>query len=93
MGKTESASYFKVSAENVILETVKPAEDGSKDTILRLYESKNTYTKFNIDFGFDIREAYITNMLEENQNKLEIENNSLTLELKPFEIITVKAEV
>ena len=90
MGKTETASYFKISAENVILETVKPAEDGSQDIILRLYESKNAYTKFNIDFGFDICEAFTTNMLEENQNKLVIQNNSLELELKPFEIVTIR---
>lgn len=90
IGKAEKISYFNLSAKNVILETVKPAEDGSSDIILRLYESKGAYTNFDLNFGFDICEAFITNMLEANQSKLKIENNSLKLQIKPFEILTVR---
>lgn len=89
-GKADAKSYVQISADNVILETVKFAEDNSGDVILRLYESQNAYTQCNINFGFDISKAYLTNMLEENQQELEIDNNSLILNLKAFEIVTIR---
>ena len=89
-GKADSKSYFRISAQNVIAETVKPAEDGSGDIILRLYESKGAYTPCTVWLGFDAGEAWTTDMLEANRKVLEMRNNSLTLELKPFEIVTVR---
>lgn len=89
-GKADSKSYFRISAQNVIAETVKPAEDGSSDIILRLYESKGAYTPCTVWLGFDAGEAWTTDMLEANRKVLEVRNNSLTLELKPFEIVTVR---
>ena len=44
----ESFSFASVNAGNVILETVKKAEDGN-GTVLRMYESENSYTRAKVD--------------------------------------------
>ncbi len=40
-------SLFSVDAPNIIIETVKPAEDGSADVVVRLYEAKHMATRGN----------------------------------------------
>ena len=42
-----------------------------------------------VKFGFDVREAYLANLSEKEQKKLTVKNNSVTLDVKPFEIITL----
>ncbi|MEG0767899.1 MAG: glycoside hydrolase family 38 C-terminal domain-containing protein, partial [Clostridia bacterium] len=44
-GRGEEASLLRVNAKNIIVETVKAAEDGSGDIILRLYECKHAQTQ------------------------------------------------
>lgn len=92
-GKAVDKSLLRVSASNVIVETVKCAEDGSGDIIVRMYESKNSYTNCKLNFGFDVKEAYITNMLEENVEKVEVQNNSVELRFKAFEVVTLRVRV
>lgn len=92
-GYMEEKSMLNVSEKNIIIDTVKTAEDGSGDIIIRLYESMNTLTKATLNFGFDIKEAYLTNMLEENQNKVEVINNQIRLTIKPFEVVTLRIKI
>jgi alpha-mannosidase len=54
-----------------------------------MYETKNTRTKATVKFGFDVSEAYLANLSEKEQKKLTVKNNSVTLDVKPFEIITL----
>lgn len=89
-GFADEHSYFSVSAENVIIDTVKPAEDGSGDIIVRLYETKSTYTSCNLNVGIDVNEAYFTDMLENNITKAEMQDNHILLNIKAFEIITLR---
>jgi len=85
-------SFLSVSEKNIIIETVKFAEDGSGDIIIRMYESKNTYTSCKLKFGFDVKSAYITDMLERNLTPAEIKNNEISLNFKAFEVITVRVK-
>ena len=82
-------SLVSVNKDNVIIETVKQAENDEK-TVVRMYETKNTRTRATVKFGFDISEAYITDLCEKEQKKLTVKNNSVTLDIKPFEIVTLK---
>ena len=52
---------------------------GSGDIIVRLYERINTLTQTTLNFGFDIKEAYLTNMLEENLSELDVIDNKIDL--------------
>lgn len=83
--------YSLVSSDkkNVIIETVKKAED-SDDLIVRLYDAYNMETKANITFGFDVKEVYITDLMENEETKLEISGRSVKVPVSNFEIVTLK---
>lgn len=84
-------SFFTVDQNNVIFETAKKAE--KEDTIiLRGCEYFNKRTLANITFGFDVKKAYICDMLENTQTELTVNNNTVSVEFKPYEIITIKIE-
>ena len=79
-----------ISKKNVIIDTIKTAEDDSGDIIIRLYEGMKTLTRTTLNIGFDVKEAYRTNMLEENQEAVELKNNQIRLVVKPFEVVTLR---
>lgn len=84
-------SFFTVDQDNVIFETAKKAE--KEDTIiLRGCEYYNKRTTANVKFGFDIKKAYLCDMLENNIEELNVTDNTVTLDFKPFEINTIKIE-
>lgn len=94
VGKTngilpESYSLVSVNAPNVMIETVKKAEDGD-GTIVRLYECFNKRTNTELTFGFDAKRACICDLLENDETELPIVNHKVTLSVKPFEIVTLK---
>lgn len=86
---SESYSFVSVSDDGVIIETVKKAEK-SDDIVVRMYESKDKRVKAAVSFGFDVKKAYITDMLENVISELEVKNNTVDTELSNFEIITIK---
>ena len=85
-------SAFDIDAENIILETVKSAEDGSGDVILRLYESKQTHTVCTLACRLPVGRAWLCDMLENREQECEIKEGHIRLELKPFEIATLRLE-
>ena len=82
-------SLLNVNADNVIIETVKPAEDGN-GFIARVYETEGSYTLCNLAFDSAIKSVFKTNMLEYNDEPIMAKNNSIALEFKPFEIKTLR---
>ena len=85
----EEYSFASVDRENVVLETIKRAED--KDgTILRLYESENAYTKAKLTVHSSFTKAYICNLLEETEYETNVEENVIDVVLKPYEVVTVR---
>ena len=40
--------------------------------------------------GFAVSEAYECNLLEENQQRLEVHDNAIELEVRPYQIITLR---
>jgi alpha-mannosidase len=75
-------------ARSVIVEAVKIAED-SDDIVVRLYESEGTGAFAQLVTGFDVREAYIANLMEEPSERIEAGSRMIGLEFRPFEIKTV----
>ncbi len=74
--------------ENVVLETVKQAENG-EGVVLRLYECENARTKTVVRLPEGAKEAYLTNLLEEIQEELPIVDGKVCFVTKPFEIQTI----
>jgi len=89
-GSAGERSLLSVDAANVVIETVKLAEDGSGDLIVRLYESKRTATACILATSLPIRSACATDMLENDAEPLDTAVGAVPLELRPFEIKTVR---
>lgn len=82
-------SLVSCDSENICVETVKKAElDDS--VIVRLYDAYNQKSQPTLTFGFDFKEAYVCNLIEENEAKLNFTGRSITLPVKNFEIVTIK---
>lgn len=85
----EQYSFVKVSAKNLMLETVKEAED-SQALIVRLYEYYNRRTKAEVIFPKKVKAVYSCNLLEEEEKLLEENTNICHVEVNPYEILTLK---
>jgi alpha-mannosidase len=82
-------SLVSVDKPNIIIETIKRAEDGD-GIILRLYESQRKRGQVQVRLGFAVESAWETNLLEENESELSVENDSIRLNLKPYQIMTIR---
>lgn len=82
-------SLVRASAPNVIIETVKRAEDGD-GVIVRLYESQRKRGQVQVRFGREVEAAWVTNLLEENESALSVDGDSIPLSLRPYQIVTMR---
>jgi alpha-mannosidase len=89
-GEAGETSIFKLDASNIILETVKLAEDGSNDLILRFYEAKRNHTRCSLYTILPVVKVAQTDMLERFQDELEISNGRIELSFRPFEVKTLR---
>ena len=88
-GALETFSAAGIDQANVILDTMKPAEDGSGDVILRLYESKKAAVTAKVRCALGSR-AYLCDMLENVREEIPVENGEMTLACGAFEVKTVR---
>lgn len=90
LGGGDSRSLFSVDQPNVIIETVKLAEDGSGDMIVRLYESMRKHTRCVLLTALPVSRVFEADMLEHEGTQLKTDSGRIGLELRPFEIKTVR---
>jgi alpha-mannosidase len=89
-GSAGTSSVFSVDAANVVVETVKPAEDGSGDVVVRLYEAMRMATRCTLSTTLPVRRAALTNMLEESGRRIPVTKGRVSLDLRPFEVKTLR---
>ena len=89
-GSTRRFSLAAVDPDHVVLDTVKPAEDGSGDLILRLYECKKARCRARVRLGIPAERAWLCNMLEETEEEIPVTDGELCLEFGAFQIRTVR---
>lgn len=87
-------SLMEVGTDHVIVETVKPLEQGENSLgerafVLRLYEAEGAADTVTLRFGIPVKGLAITNMLEEVQKDCGAAQE-LVLSFRAFEIKTVK---
>ncbi len=82
-------SLVHVDAPQIIIETVKQAEDG-EGLILRLYEHERTRQSFDVHAGIPIAEAWRCNLLEENEESLDATEGKAALRAQPYQIMTIR---
>ena len=82
-------SLASADKENIMIETVKPAEDG-KGGIIRLYENRGQKTAAKLTLNKSIKKAYLCDLTENVIKELPIKDGAVILNFKSFEIHTVK---
>ncbi|KAJ1668877.1 Glycoside hydrolase, 38 vacuolar alpha mannosidase [Coemansia sp. RSA 1813] len=90
-------------ASNVVLDTVKLAEDSSNSVVVRMYEAYGGHARARLTTRLNVTAAEKTNILEEKIGDLKLEpaaaaknggkGKSVDIQFKPFEIVTVKLSV
>jgi alpha-mannosidase len=89
----ESANYLKLEPSNLIVTAMKKSE-GSNFITIRFYEAEGTACTGRVHLPKSIREAWKTNLIEENEEALKPrEDGGLELAIKPWEIVTIKVAV
>lgn len=82
-------SFMNVEKDNIFIDTIKMAEDGSGDIIARLYEAKKATVTTKVNVALPAYRAYLTDMLENVQEELSVENG-VELTFHPFEVKTIR---
>lgn len=100
-GTAMEKSIIRLSEKNIILETVKPAEDGSGDIILRFYEALRSHTRCRVKIDLPVHQIYETTMQEYVDEKaqkvaatkLDENKTEVRLLFRPFEIKTLRVSL
>ncbi len=87
-----ATTFVQTSCTHVIVETVKPAEDGD-GLIVRLYESHNQRGSGTLSFAGELLAAQSCNLLEEPLADVAVQGNSFSFAVKPFEIKTFRVHL
>jgi alpha-mannosidase len=86
----ESFSLVGLDAPNVVLETIKRAEDGD-GAIVRMYECENSLTNVTLDWNLPFHAAESCNCLEQPDGEpVEVKDGKITFTVKPYEIKTIR---
>lgn len=89
---TYTFSFAATDAPNVALETVKKAET-SDALVLRMFEHANRRAHATITFGMPVKSVRTVNLMEKDPSApLPVQNNSVTIPFRPFEIVTLLIE-
>jgi alpha-mannosidase len=88
----EEFSFLKLSPDNLIFSALKKAED-SDAVIMRFFETKGEATTAEIKLFREIQRAAVVNLLEQEEYELKTDRNELKMEVRPFEIVTLKLEL
>lgn len=91
-GAAEDFSMMSVDAPNVIIDTVKAAEDGSGDTIIRLYESKHAACDACLTLNLPAGAVYACDMLENPSEQLPLRDGRVQLSFRGFEVKTLRVK-
>ncbi len=83
------ASLVTAIPSSVVVDTIKPAEDG-EGWVVRLYESHGGRAWARLAFGVPVKGAWLSNTLEDRLAPLPLEAGGCSLELRGFQIVTLR---
>ena len=85
-------SFLKVSPENVVVSTLKPGENGG--AVVRIYEAAGLPVEgARIEPAGEIAAAAEVDLMEDEIGELPVVGGGLSLDLRPFEIKTIRFEL
>ena len=88
-GTAQPRSWLSVDDPNLVLDTVKRAED-SDALVLRLYEAHGARGRARVHVAWPVAEAVSCNLLEDAGEPLPVVNGVIEVEYRPHEIISVR---
>jgi alpha-mannosidase len=83
------ASFVDTGKTNVCVSAIKRAEDND-DIIVRLHESEGRRTVARVRLGFEVRAAERVDLMEEKPRAVRVNNNTVRLAFRPFQILTLR---
>ena len=84
------ASVISLDVPGALISAVKPADDGSDDIIVRLWETRGGRTSGSLTID-GMTAAQTCNALEDAGTPLDVSaNGTVAIELKPFQIMTLR---
>ncbi|WP_261719944.1 glycoside hydrolase family 38 C-terminal domain-containing protein [Streptomyces sp. FZ201] len=84
------APVVAVDGDGITVEAVKLADDRSGDVVVRLYESRGGRARGTLRPGFRTARAHITDLLERPLSEAALADGAVPLELRPFQILTLR---
>jgi alpha-mannosidase len=90
LGNREVEPLVTSGASQVIIETVKLAEDASGDLIVRLYESTGSRCSSRISFVGAADRILLTDFLEVPLSSEATHGSSIDLDFRPFQVVTLR---
>jgi len=88
LGEGEAAPRSWFACEELMIDTVKPAEDGD-GIVVRLYEPHGGRGVARLRVGVPFAEAWFANLLEDRLGPAETDAAEVTIPYRPFEIVTL----
>ena len=85
----ETFSLVTCPQKNIVVETIKKAE-ADDGIIVRFYDAYSCKSTAAVTPGFPFRAAYLCDMLENEQTRLEVRDGSVSVPVRNFEIVTLK---
>ena len=87
------ASILSVDAAHVVIETVKRADDDAGAIVVRLYEAWGRRGPVTLRTPWELRRASVTDLLEREIAPVATRGDTVTLDMAPFQITTVRLDV
>ena len=92
-GGLAAGGLVAVSRPNVVVETLKPAEDGD-GVILRLHEGEGCRGPVTLAFPCPVRSVHRCDLMETDGAALPLEEGRrVTLDLLPWKIVTLRVRI
>lgn len=86
-----SAALLEIVSTSVIAESIKLADDGSGDVVVRLYESQGIRSDFMMQTKFNSKKAWLTDALErEVAEEIDFRAGVIRADFTPFQLRTVR---
>lgn len=86
------SSFFSITGENVVIDTVKKAEEGN-GIIVRMYEAHGCRGQRTFRTSLPVKCAAETDLLEHEERRLTVRDRAIRLTFGPYQIRTVKLDL
>ena len=90
-GKLCDLPLPRLSAKNVVISAIKRSEDG-RALVVRLSEYRGIGEKVELSIPRSFHKAQLTNLLERQGRMIAITDGQVMVELKPFQLVTIRVE-